>query len=67
MTILAEISVVSAVCIVDMYEFVTSLATHEELRETVSADVHVAILGGFILRDRFAAIFTFNSFHFNFK
>ncbi len=60
---LTEVSVVTAVGIIYMDEVVASLATHEELRETVIADVHVAVLVSFILRDRFAAVFTNYCFH----
>ena len=62
-TTLAEIAIVATVCIVDMYEFVTSLASHEELRSTFFADVHVAVLIRFILWHGLATILTFNGFH----
>ena len=63
MTDVAEIAVVATVCIVDMYEFVASLATHEELRSTFFTDVHVAVLIRFILWQGLATILTFNGFH----
>ena len=63
MAALTEVAVVTAVGVVDMYEVVAAFAAHEELRETVIADVHVAILVSFILRQGLAAILTFNGFH----